>query len=601
MKAEDILNAVANVDESWTDSSACAFYGITAKPRSRANRTFLRSASVAVVCLCAALAVGLVSASLFGLLPSGSSSGGPWNDPAASVSGTAVPPESGTTPPPGTSGEGANLTGSLPSDSDTARDPATDDVTSVPDDPATTTVPADITSSPETCSPEATTGEPAPSDPVEVTTADSPESVTATTHESGEITVPVQTEPVSGHVHSFSSVYEGFDRNYHWFVCSCGAKTGIGEHDLLPWMIEREATPGNPGKRTAICRICGNPVSEEYDYVETEPIPNPSGLSFRLREDSFYFVIGRGECRDSEIVIPAEYNGLPVTGILANSFAGQSDITSVVLPEGLITVGTGAFSGTGVTELTIPSTVETLGKDLFGANDRLTTLYIRTDKLTSESCKSPFGSCRTLTTVVFETATVSDYITKYLGIQNVLQTAVLTKAVKVIGNGAFSGCKKLKTVMYEGTFDAWCGISFKNSPCVNGSDLYIDGKLVEEIVFDEKCARADGEKAKFAGCTSLNRIIISANVSEIGTAEFYGCSALVNVIIPDSVASIGYNAFANCTSLEIVSFGEGVANVESRAFDNCNLLKYAFIPNPGCVVADNSFPEGTAVMIGGTD
>ena len=601
MKAEDILNAVANVDESWTDSSAGAFYGITAKPRSRANRTFLRSASVAVVCLCAALAVGLVSASLFGLLPSGSSSGGPWNDPAASVSGTAVPPESGTTPPPGTSGEGANLTGSLPSDSDTARDPATDDVTSVPEDPATTTVPADITSSPEACSPEATTGEPAPSDPVEVTTADSPESVTATTHESGEITVPEQTEPVSGHVHSFSSVYEGFDRNYHWFVCSCGAKTGIGEHDLLPWMIEREATPGNPGKRTAICRICGNPVSEEYDYVETEPIPNPSGLSFRLREDSFYFVVGRGECRDSEIVIPAEYNGLPVTGILANSFAGQSDITSVVLPEGLITVGTGAFSGTGVTELTIPSTVETLGKDLFGANDRLTTLYIRTDKLTSESCKSPFGSCRTLTTVVFETATVSDYITKYLGIQNVLQTAVLTKAVKVIGNGAFSGCKKLKTVMYEGTFDAWCGISFKNSPCANGSALYIDGKLVEEIVFDEKCARADGEKAKFAGCTSLNRIIISANVSEIGTAEFYGCSALVNVIIPDSVASIGYNAFANCTSLEIVSFGEGVANVESRAFDNCNLLKYAFIPNPGCVVADNSFPEGTAVMIGGTD
>ena len=202
---------------------------------------------------------------------------------------------------------------------------------------------------------------------------------------------------------------------------------------------------------------------------------------------------------------------------------------------------------------------------------------------------------------MFETATVSDYITKYLGIQNVLQTAVLTKAVKVIGNGAFSGCKKLKTVMYEGTFDAWCGISFKNSPCANGSALYIDGKLVEEIVFDEKCARADGEKAKFAGCTSLNRIIISANVSEIGTAEFYGCSALVNVIIPDSVASIGYNAFANCTSLEIVSFGEGVANVESRAFDNCNLLKYAFIPNPGCVVADNSFPEGTAVMIGGTD
>ena len=70
MKAEDILNAVANVEESWTDSSSGAFYGITAKPRSRAQRIFLRSILIAAVCLCATLAIGFVSASLFGIIPS---------------------------------------------------------------------------------------------------------------------------------------------------------------------------------------------------------------------------------------------------------------------------------------------------------------------------------------------------------------------------------------------------------------------------------------------------------------------------------------------------------------------------------------------------
>ena len=591
MKAEDILNAVANVDESWTDSSAGAFYGTASKPRANRKQGYMRSLSVAAVCFTAALVIGLVTASLFGLLPYGPSSGIPGNNPAASVSGTTAPPKPVTEPAPATSGEESTTADCIREESGDVPDETTDA------DP----VPADITSTPETLSPEVTAGEPVSSDSAGEFTTESPEETTEAALSTGEITLPVQTEPVAGHVHSFSNWYEGFDRNYHWYVCSCGAKKGVGEHDFLPWMIEREATPGNPGKRTAICKICGNPVSEEYEYVETEPIANPSGLSFQIRENSFCFVKGRGECRDSEIVIPSEYNGLPVIGILQNSFAGQSDITSVVIPEGVTTIGQGAFSGTAITELTIPSTVDTLGKDLFGASDNLTTLYIRTDKLTSESCQKPFGSCRTLTTVVFESPAVSERIMNYLGVQNVVQTAVLSKSVTSIGNGAFSGCKKLRTVMYEGTFDAWCGISFKNSPCVNGSDLYIDGKLVEEIAFDEKCVRGAGEQPKFEGCTSLKVILVSPGVSRIETAEFYGCSALVNVVIPDSVASIGNNAFANCASLEIVSFGAGVANVESRAFDNCNLLRYAFIPNPGCVVADNAFPTGTEVVIGGTD
>lgn len=591
MKAEDILNAVANVDESWTDSSAGAFYGTASKPQTNRKLSLMRSLSVAAVCFCAALAIGLVTASLIGLLPSEPSSGVPGNDPAASVGGTSAPPKQETEPAPSTTGEETSTADRIIEESSADPDQTADG------EP----VPSDITSAEETLSPEVTVGDPAASDPAAEATTESPEGTTGSPLSTGEITIPVQTEPVAGHVHSFSNWYEGFDRNYHWYVCSCGAKKGVGEHDFLPWMIEREATPGNPGKRTAICRICGNPVSEEYEYVETEPVPNPSGLSFQIRENSFCFVRGRGECRDSEIVIPAEYNGLPVTGILAKSFAGQSDITSVVIPEGVTTIGEGAFSGTAITELTIPSTVDTLGKDLFGSNDRLTTLYIRTDKLTSGSCQKPFGSCRTLTTVVFEAPTVSERIMDYLGVQNVAQTAVLSKSVTSIANGAFSGCKKLRTVTYEGTFDAWCGISFKNSPCVNGSVLYIDGKLVEEIAFDEKCVRRAGEQPKFEGCTSLKAIMVSPGVSRIETAEFFGCSALVNVVIPDSVASIGINAFANCTSLEIVSFGDGVANIESRAFVNCNLLQYAFIPNPGCVVADNAFPAGTAVVIGCQD
>ena len=64
-----------------------------------------------------------------------------------------------------------------------------------------------------------------------------------------------------------------------------------------------------------------------------------------------------------------------ITSICNNAFSGATNLTEVRLPEGLNSIGDGAFSGTGITELVIPESVTSIGKDAF-AGTEITSLTI---------------------------------------------------------------------------------------------------------------------------------------------------------------------------------------------------------------------------------
>ena len=64
-----------------------------------------------------------------------------------------------------------------------------------------------------------------------------------------------------------------------------------------------------------------------------------------------------------------------ITSICNNAFSGATNLAEVRLPEGLNSIGDGAFSGTGITELVIPESVTSIGKDAF-AGTEITSLSI---------------------------------------------------------------------------------------------------------------------------------------------------------------------------------------------------------------------------------
>jgi len=142
-------------------------------------------------------------------------------------------------------------------------------------------------------------------------------------------------------------------------------------------------------------------------------------LAYSLNKDKqSYSVIGIGTCTDTEVVISAEYEGLPVTAIGNDAFKGNTGIVSVTIPDSVTSIGTNAFAncesmssvtlGSGLVtidygafhncksllEITIPASLKTI-RDPYYSSDRgvfenCTSLYIITYDGTTESWKNIF-------------------------------------------------------------------------------------------------------------------------------------------------------------------------------------------------------------------
>ena len=67
----------------------------------------------------------------------------------------------------------------------------------------------------------------------------------------------------------------------------------------------------------------------------------------------------------ADVVIPAAIEGKPVTAIGGMVFEGQKEIKSVTIPDGVISIGEGAFAYTGLTSVTIGNSVTSIGSRAF--------------------------------------------------------------------------------------------------------------------------------------------------------------------------------------------------------------------------------------------
>ena len=134
----------------------------------------------------------------------------------------------------------------------------------------------------------------------------------------------------------------------------------------------------------------------------------------------------------------------------------------------------------------------------------------------------------------------NDVLKKYTEEPGVTEV-VIPEGVRQIGiwgsgNGVFSGCQNIKSVVVPNSVISISDYSFK-------------------------------------GCTSLESIVIPDSVTGIGGGAFIGCSSLTSVVIPDSVTEIKYNAFEGCTSLESIVIPNSVTSIGSYAFEGCTALK----------------------------
>ena len=207
-------------------------------------------------------------------------------------------------------------------------------------------------------------------------------------------------------------------------------------------------------------------------------------LKFTLSSsDTSYVVSGIGSCVDSDVVIPANYKGKPVTSIGKGTFNGCSGLTSITIPNSVTSIGYSAFEGcSSLTSITIPDSVNSIDFNAFYGCSSLTSITIP-DGVTSIGLNAFYG-CSSLTSIIIPNSvtsvgffafaycssltsiTIPDGVTSiddwaFSGCSS-LTSITIPNSVTSIGGLAFDGCSSLKTVFYKGTAEQWKEISIRN-------------------------------------------------------------------------------------------------------------------------------------------
>ena len=228
-------------------------------------------------------------------------------------------------------------------------------------------------------------------------------------------------EDVTIKAHHFFGDDLKYDDAGHWKECVlCGEKDIAEEHS-------RDAN--------GVCQICG------YEWTYTP------GLRFKLVDGSYEVSLSGYNVEVTDVVIPATYNGIPVTQIAYGAFQ-MTNITSVRIPSSITCIKSNAFSITNSLREVYVDDIAAWCRIVFDGNysNPLAsgTLYVNgeradvleiPDEVTSISEKA-FGKCGEISAIV------------------------IGENLSTVGSYAFSGCDNLKTVYYKGTVGGWSGISF---------------------------------------------------------------------------------------------------------------------------------------------
>lgn len=352
------------------------------------------------------------------------------------------------------------------------------------------------------------------------------------------------------------------------------------------------------------CVYCGQPASE--------------GLAMVLISEGEYTVSGIGTCTDTEILIPTTYNGLPVVSVEASAFLDKTSITSVVLPDGITSIGESTFKGcTSLESVTIPDSVISIGTAAFCECSSLKSVKIP-DGVTSIG-DFAFLGCDSLTSVTFgKNSQLSSIGPGAFNYCHSLESITIPESVTSIGSEAFNYCCGLRSVTFG-----------ENSQLTSIGDYAFLGCYSLESITIPASVTSIGEWA-FVECYrlvevwNLSKLNITAGSEDNGYVAYYAkrvetepsesyvytdengyviyydgkVKALINytgnetkLTIPDDITELNCFALSDCYNITSVTFGKNsqLTSIGPGVFNYCYSLESITIPDSVTSIGDGAF------------
>ena len=285
---------------------------------------------------------------------------------------------------------------------------------------------------------------------------------------------------------------------------------------------------------------------------------------------------------DTEIVIPSEIEGWPVTtieSICRSSQPGQeeedyrrhADATSVSIPNSVTRIGSMAFYHCeGLTQITIPNGVVEIESDAFTGCKGLRQVTIPGSVKTIDG--GAFANCENLAEIT------------------------IPEGVETIGAYAFLECKNLEKVEISSTVTKIGMDSDVNFTDYEGSAFWECDKLSQIIVSEDNTAYTsldgclyDKNMTTLFACPNTKiSLDVPEGVTRIGDGAFSENENLKEVQLPSTLKAIGDCAFWVCRCLEEIHLPESLESIGRDAFTECYSLKEFFIPKNVKTIGNSS-------------
>ena len=273
-------------------------------------------------------------------------------------------------------------------------------------------------------------------------------------------------------------------------------------------------------------KISGAASTENYNVATSgsySMLTNANGTQIIMAPTAYPFATG------SVFNVPAQSGSAAVQEIAAYSYANNTSLNGkeVVIPEGITTIGKGAFRATGITKVVIPSTVTEIDEYAFYGCTNLETVIFLCDL--TEIPAYAFYGCTKLTNAQIPASV--EYIGDYSFMETDIRTLTISENVREIGLEAFRNCEA----------------------------------LVELNFADQSVLHTIGQAA-FAGCVSLTTVEMPDTVKVLKNSAFVGCSALETVYVSAGLESMEGYVFSACPMITTFVMGDGAKMLGDYAF-----------------------------------
>ena len=238
------------------------------------------------------------------------------------------------------------------------------------------------------------------------------------------------------------------------------------------------------------------------------------------------------------------------------AFYGSYNLNSIILPNGVETIGANGFTDCkNVTNYSLPESLTYIEEYAFACNSRLPTISIPDNVI--QIARFAFFRDWSLQSVNFNKTSklprVSYAAFAYCG----LRSFTMPANVSTMAQGSFMGCSNLTSFTFA-----------ENSKLTSISAYMFDGcNNLRTITFKSGSALTSIQAHGLEGMRKLTSIDFgNAKITNIDNFAFRFCESLTEFNVPEGVTYVGRYAFYYCTGLKTVRIPASVEYIGEFAF-----------------------------------